>query len=105
MSESRRGRRVNNGAETRARRRPAAMAPLDRLSEVRTCRRPGLDDIAFGHNRVGHLETGDRDPLQSGSIGHIRPDRLGAFQSVFGMVFTVIIALEFKRTLVLVTER
>jgi uncharacterized membrane protein (DUF373 family) len=30
---------------------------------------------------------------------------LAAFQSVFGMVFTVIIALEFKRTLVLVTER
>jgi len=29
---------------------------------------------------------------------------LAAFQSVFGMVFTVIIALEFKRTLVLVTE-
>ena len=30
---------------------------------------------------------------------------LAAFQSVFGMVFTVIIALEFRRTLVLVTER
>jgi uncharacterized membrane protein (DUF373 family) len=30
---------------------------------------------------------------------------LAAFQSVFGMVFTVIIALEFKRTLVLVSER
>ena len=30
---------------------------------------------------------------------------LAAFQSVFGMVFTVINALEFKRTLVLVTER
>ena len=30
---------------------------------------------------------------------------LAEFQSVFGMVFTVIIALEFKRTLVLVTER
>ena len=30
---------------------------------------------------------------------------LAVFQSVFGMVFTVIIALEFKRTLVLVTER
>src|ERR1700748_2453255 len=30
---------------------------------------------------------------------------LAAFQSVFGIVFTVIIALEFKRTLVLVTER
>ena len=30
---------------------------------------------------------------------------LAAFQNVFGMVFTVIIALEFKRTLVLVTER
>ena len=30
---------------------------------------------------------------------------LAAFQSVFGMIFTVIIALEFKRTLVLVTER
>ena len=30
---------------------------------------------------------------------------LAAFQSVFGMIFTVIIALEFKRMLVLVTER
>jgi uncharacterized membrane protein (DUF373 family) len=30
---------------------------------------------------------------------------IAEFQSVFGMVFTVIIALEFKRTLVLVTER
>jgi uncharacterized membrane protein (DUF373 family) len=30
---------------------------------------------------------------------------LVAFQSVFGMIFTVIIALEFKRTLLLVTER
>ena len=30
---------------------------------------------------------------------------LTAFQSVFGMIFTVIIALEFKRTLLLVTER
>ena len=30
---------------------------------------------------------------------------LAAFQSIFGTVFTVIIALEFKRTLVLVTER
>lgn len=30
---------------------------------------------------------------------------LAVFQSVFGMIFTVIIALEFKRTLVLVTER
>jgi uncharacterized membrane protein (DUF373 family) len=30
---------------------------------------------------------------------------LAAFQSVFGMIFTVIIALEFKRTLLLVTER
>ena len=30
---------------------------------------------------------------------------LAEFQSVFGMIFTVIIALEFKRTLVLVTER
>jgi uncharacterized membrane protein (DUF373 family) len=30
---------------------------------------------------------------------------LAAFQSVFGMVFTVIIAVEFKRTLLLVSER
>jgi uncharacterized membrane protein (DUF373 family) len=30
---------------------------------------------------------------------------LAAFQNVFGMIFTVIIALEFKRTLLLVTER
>jgi uncharacterized membrane protein (DUF373 family) len=30
---------------------------------------------------------------------------VAAFQSVFGMIFTVIIALEFKRTLLLVSER
>jgi uncharacterized membrane protein (DUF373 family) len=30
---------------------------------------------------------------------------IAAFQSMFGMIFTVIIALEFKRTLLLVTER
>jgi len=30
---------------------------------------------------------------------------IAAFQSIFGMIFTVIIALEFKRTLLLVTER
>jgi uncharacterized membrane protein (DUF373 family) len=30
---------------------------------------------------------------------------LAAFQSVFGMIFTVIIAVEFKRTLLLVSER
>jgi uncharacterized membrane protein (DUF373 family) len=30
---------------------------------------------------------------------------LAAFQSVFGMIFTVIIALEFKRTLLVVTDR
>ena len=30
---------------------------------------------------------------------------LAAFQSVFGMIFTVIIAVEFKRTLMLVSER
>jgi uncharacterized membrane protein (DUF373 family) len=30
---------------------------------------------------------------------------LAAFQSVFGMIFTVIIAVEFKRTLLLVSQR
>jgi uncharacterized membrane protein (DUF373 family) len=30
---------------------------------------------------------------------------LAAFQNVFGMIFRVVIALEFKRTLLLVTER
>ena len=30
---------------------------------------------------------------------------IAAFQGVFGMIFTVIIALEFKRTLLLVSER
>jgi uncharacterized membrane protein (DUF373 family) len=30
---------------------------------------------------------------------------LAAFQSVFGMIFTLIIAVEFKRTLLLVSER
>jgi uncharacterized membrane protein (DUF373 family) len=43
-------------------------------------------------------------------VGQPEPDTfdltdIAAFQSVFGMIFTVIIALEFKRTLLLVTER
>jgi uncharacterized membrane protein (DUF373 family) len=33
------------------------------------------------------------------------PSDLAAFQSVFGMIFTVIIAVEFKRTLLLVSKR
>ena len=33
------------------------------------------------------------------------PTEYSVFQAVFGAIFTVIIALEFKRTLVLVTER
>lgn len=33
------------------------------------------------------------------------PTDHAVFQSVFGMIFTVIIALEFKRTLMVVTER
>jgi uncharacterized membrane protein (DUF373 family) len=33
------------------------------------------------------------------------PTDHAVFQSVFGMIFTVIIALEFKRTLLVVTER
>jgi uncharacterized membrane protein (DUF373 family) len=37
--------------------------------------------------------------------GSFDPTEHGVFQSVFGMIFTVIIALEFKRSLLLVTER
>ena len=33
------------------------------------------------------------------------PSDYAVFQALFGMIFTVIIALEFKRTLLLVTER
>jgi uncharacterized membrane protein (DUF373 family) len=33
------------------------------------------------------------------------PTEYSAFQAVFGMIFTVIIALEFKRSLLVVTER
>ena len=81
------------------------MAPLDYLSEVRTCRRPGSDDIALGHRCFGHLETGDQGLYALLLSDTFDLTDLAAFQSVFGMVFTVIIALEFKRTLVLVTER
>jgi uncharacterized membrane protein (DUF373 family) len=42
----------------------------------------------------GLVLAGDLDPTD-----HV------VFQSVFGMVFTVIIALEFKRSLLVVTER
>jgi uncharacterized membrane protein (DUF373 family) len=37
--------------------------------------------------------------------GSLDPTDHAVFQSVFGMIFTVIIALEFKRTLMVVTER
>ncbi len=37
--------------------------------------------------------------------GGLDPTDPAVFQSVFGMIFTVIIALEFKRSLLIVTER
>ena len=37
--------------------------------------------------------------------GSFDPSDHAAFQAIFGMIFTVIIALEFKRSLLLVTER
>jgi uncharacterized membrane protein (DUF373 family) len=40
--------------------------------------------------------------LQATSLDLLDP---AAFQSLFGMIFTVIIALEFRRTLLLITER
>ena len=81
------------------------MAPLDCLSEVRTCRRPGSDDIAFGIivSAIWKLAIKVLYALVLSDTFDLTD--LAAFQSVFGMVFTVIIALEFKRRLVLVTER
>ena len=37
--------------------------------------------------------------------GRVDPTDPAVFQAVFGMIFTVIIALEFKRSLQIVTER
>src|SRR5689334_14805345 len=37
--------------------------------------------------------------------GDLDPTEYAVFQSVFGMIFTVMIALEFKRSLLIVTER
>jgi len=37
--------------------------------------------------------------------GDLDPTDYAVFQSVFGMIFTVMIALEFKRSLLIVTER
>jgi uncharacterized membrane protein (DUF373 family) len=81
------------------------MASSEWLSKVRACRRPGSDGIDLRHHRLGHLETGDQDLVQSGSIGHIRSDRSGGVPERVRNDLHVIIALEFKRTLVLVTER
>src|SRR5512132_2123515 len=39
------------------------------------------------------------------SVGGFDPTDYGVFQALFGMIFTVIIALEFKRSLLVVTER
>ena len=38
-------------------------------------------------------------------MGRVDPTDPTVFQAVFGMIFTVIIALEFKRALQIVTER
>jgi uncharacterized membrane protein (DUF373 family) len=37
--------------------------------------------------------------------GNLDPSDYGIFQAVFGMIFTVIIALEFKKSLLVVAER
>ena len=39
------------------------------------------------------------------SVGGLDPTDYGVFQALFGMMFTVIIALEFKRSLVAITGR
>jgi len=38
-------------------------------------------------------------------LGEFDPSDYSVFQALFGMIFTVIIALEFKRSLLVVTER
>jgi uncharacterized membrane protein (DUF373 family) len=39
------------------------------------------------------------------AVGGLDPTDYGVFQALFGMMFTVIIALEFKRSLLVITER
>ena len=42
--------------------------------------------------------------FESRSVGSLDPSDYAAFQAVFGMIFTVIIALEFKKSLLVIAE-
>src|SRR6267378_6311795 len=97
--------RASDAAERRTRDRPSAVASFDHLSKVRARGRPGLDCTDLDHNRLGNLEMAIKILFTLVLSDTLDLTDLVAFQSVFGMIFTVIIALEFKRTLLLVTEQ
>jgi len=81
------------------------MAPADRLPQIRARRCPGPDRFDLHHHRLGHWKLAIKILYGLVLFDTFDLTDLAAFQSVFGMIFTVIIALEFKRTLLLVTER
>ncbi len=57
------------------------------------------------HRRVCDLESGAEDHRSASSPAGFDPTDYQVFQAIFGMIFTVIIALEFKRSLLVLAER
>jgi len=51
------------------------------------------------------LESELENTVWARSVGSLDPSDYSTFQACFGMIFTVIIALEFKKSLLVVAER
>jgi uncharacterized membrane protein (DUF373 family) len=81
------------------------METLDRLPEIRTRRHPRAHGAHCDRDRVRTLEPDGEILLSIVSSGGFDPTDYSVFQALFGMIFTVIIALEFKRSLLVIAER
>src|ERR1700688_1495663 len=80
------------------------VAAADALPEIRASLRPDADHADRHHHCPRAVESDAENPAQH--LGNqFRSDDYGVFQTVCGMIFTVIIALEFKRSLLVVAER
>src|SRR6186997_1985737 len=95
---------AHHGIARRIRAGESAMGVADFLSEIRAC----LHSAALGPDR-DRRRLRDVEPCAENPDQHLDPQfdptDYAVFQAVFGMIFTVIIALEFKRSLLVIAER
>src|SRR5882757_7552439 len=83
----------------------AEVGTFELLSEIRARRHSCAHRPHRDRGRVGGMEPVLKVLLSIISSGGFDPTDYSVFQALFGMIFTVIIALEFKRSLLVVAER